>query len=478
MKVKLLHINHVVYVSILLANFTTLFNFSNNAAQGFSKFIYQLFYSTKTNYFMKKVIQSIVLFMLISSTIFAQSNKKTGLNPFANVVSVTSLGDLPYVSEKTITLETNKVYIFSGMVDISPNFIQLNGSTIKGNDPSKDGILSTVSGAIIRSTDMDVFMENIAVVPLGATTTAYDLVDNTSTKFCNLFAGCSVVEVPRLLSAGVGSITGFNAIYITSNYWHCKDGLKLKGKTGKFCSSYNYITGISSGSAYSTASYSTGMSAGAAIEFMPDFSASDVDLSNNYFVFSGQTAVKMDEGATIDQGRVASNLFRGVTNLLTGFDSHTPGWEMRQNGAGVPDTHPYGYLFMNDNESVITRYIATNLYTKIAGATTTLKSNSFVTTDNRFTYKGKRPLTVRVFALIGAKAPEANADFSIAIQKNGLVQIAPNASKTTTAKGEGFQLFLETVVDLVQGDYLELFIKNNNTTAPIIVRDLQFRISE
>jgi hypothetical protein len=436
---------------------------------------------------MEKRVIYLFLFVLLTSPILAQNRpqaaKKNTQNTItspaiSNVVNVLSTLDLPYVSENAITLDPARVYIFSGMVDISPNYIKLNGASVRGNDPTKDGVMSTVSGAVLRSLDVDVFMENLAVVPLGATTTAYELVDNSSTRFCNIFPGCSVVEVPRLLSGGVGTISGFNAVYITSNYWHCKDGLKLKGKTGKFCSSYNYITGISSGSAYSTSSYSTDISRGSAIEFMPDFSASDIDLSNNYFVFSGQTAIKMNEGASIDQGRLASNLFRGVANLLTGFDSHTPGWEMRQNGAGVPDTRPYGYLYMNDNDAVLTKYIAANLYAKITGSTTTAKSNSFVADNNRFTYKGKRPLTVRVFALVGAKAPEANADFSIAIHKNGLTQLAPNASKTTVTKGEGFQILLETVVDLVQNDFLEVFIKNNNTTTPIAVRDLQFRISE
>ncbi len=429
---------------------------------------------------MTKFVNLLVLVLITACPIIAQNNKKNATivsSPMTNVVYVGSMGDLPYVSENAITLDPTKVYIFSGIVDISPNYIKLNGATVKGNDPSKDGVTSTVTGAVLRSVDVDVFMENMAVVPLGPTTVAYDLMDNTSTRFCNLFSGCSVVEVPRLISAGVGQITGFNATYITSNYWRCKDGLKLKGKTGKFCGSYNYITGISSASAYSSASYTTGMSGGSAIEFMPGFTASDVDLSNNYFVFSGQTAIKMDEGAVIDQGRVTSNLFRGVANLLTGFDSHTPGWEMSQNGSGVPDTHPYAYLYMNDNETP-TKYIAANLYAKIEGATTTSKANSFAAANNRFTYKGKRPLTLRVYALVGAKAPEVNADFSIAIHKNSSIQIAPNASKTTVAKGEGFQIFMETVVDVVQGDYLEVFIKNNNTTTPIVIRDLQFRISE
>jgi hypothetical protein len=265
---------------------------------------------------MKKQVLAIGLSVLGFFTLHAQpkttkaTNSSTVSGNISNLVTVRNLWDLPPAFGNAITLDPTKVYQFGGIIDISPNHINLNGASIVGTDPSRDGVMSSVNGAIIRSQDVEVFMEKIAIIPLSPKTTALDLVDNTSTKFCNLFSGCSVVEAPRVTSGGVGSITGFNAVYMTANYWRCSEGLKIKGKTGKFCGSYNYMTGIS---------------IGAAIELMPDFTASDVDLSNNYFVYSGSIGVRLNQGAVVDQGRVAGNLFRGVSSLLVGFDSHTPG---------------------------------------------------------------------------------------------------------------------------------------------------------
>ena len=406
----------------------------------------------------------LILFSLLSTGTIIGQQKPTPQSPSAtyNIVEVHSIVDLPKPINGEITLNSSKVYIFSGFVDISPNFINTNGAGLKGNDPSKDGIMSAVKGAVLNSTDVDVYMEKLAVIPLSNATKGYNLVDNTSTKFCNLLAGNSVMEIQKLPSSGVGNITGFNSVYITGNFWKCKDGLKLSGQTGKFCSSFNYVTNISTG---------------AAIEFMPGFSANDIDLSNNYFVFSGQIAIKMNEGATVDQARMSGNLFRGVGTLLSGFDSHTPGWQMRQNGAGVPDTKPYGYMYMNDNYKV-TKFISPTLYTKVNGKTTTIKSNSFVATDNRYTYTGKRALIVKVYVNVGATPSEGSSNFSIAILKNGLEQIAPNASKASDSKSESFQIILETEVDLITGDYIEVFIKNNLSTGAILVNDLQFRVSE
>jgi hypothetical protein len=210
---------------------------------------------------------------------------------------------------------------------------------------------------------------------------------------------------------------------------------------------------------------------------MPEFEASDIDLSNNYFVFSGNTAVKFNAKAKVDQGRMNGNLFRGPAVLITGFDSYTPGWEMRQNGTGIPDTKPYGFVYMNDNP-IPTKTISPNLFTKVAGETTTIKADGFTVTSNRLTYTGKRPLSARVYINVGGKTPEANSDLSVAVYKNGLIQVHPNSSISLATKNEGFQLTLETIADIVQGDYLEVFIKNNVTTTPIVVKDLQFRVSE
>jgi hypothetical protein len=411
-----------------------------------------------------KHFNTLLQFLFLSTFFLSQafSQKETQNTLPANIVYVDAVGDFPAQQNGGITLNSSKVYIISGSVDIGQNYININGAGIRGLDPTKDRIISAVKGAVLRSQDMDVYLEKVCVIPLGATTTAYDFEDNTGTKTLNLLAGNSVVEAPRMASGGVGRFSGFNSMYITSNFWRCRDGLKLSGSTGKFCSAFNYITGISSG---------------VGIEFMPDFDASDIDLSNNYFVFSGSTAVKFNAKAKVDQARMNGNLFRGPAVLINGFDSYTPGWEMRQNGVGLPDTKPYGYLYMNDNPTP-TKLISPNLFTKIAGETTTIKSDGFTIATNRITYTGKRPLNARVYINVSGKTPEANSDLSVAVYKNGLIQIAPNSSISVGLKNEGFQLTLETIAEINQGDYLEVFIKNNANTTPIVVKDLQFRVSE
>ena len=63
----------------------------------------------------------------------------------SNLVYVYSLADLPTPVSSGITLDATKIYIFSGIVDISPNYIILNGAGLIGTDPQKDGVMSSVA---------------------------------------------------------------------------------------------------------------------------------------------------------------------------------------------------------------------------------------------------------------------------------------------------------------------------------------------
>lgn len=377
-----------------------------------------------------------------------------------NLVYVYSLANLPAPSGNSILLDATKMYIFSGIVDISPNYLNLNGAGLRGTDPGKDGVMSTVAGGVLRSSSVNVFIENLAVIPASAITKAYDFADATGTKFCNLFSGCSVVEI-GIPSLGVGQVSGFKATTLSKNYWNCKDGIKITGNVGKFASAYTLISGISAGSG---------------IEFLDGLTIDDIDLSNNYFVYTGQTGVKVNAGAAIANGRMSTNMFRGVTTLLNGFDAYSFGWKMQQN-TGIPNTNSYAYAYMNSNATATT-FPAVGTYVKVLGTTTPIAQQKFTASNNRFTYIGKSTITSRVFVVVGGKAPNNATDYTIAIAKNGTVITVPTSSIGPLSNNQSFQIVFELGVDLSTNDYIEVFIKSNSGTTPLIVSDMQFRVIE
>lgn len=382
-------------------------------------------------------------------------------NPGTNLVNVYSLANLPTPSGSAITLDATKMYVFSGMVNISPYYLNLNGAGLRGTDPGKDGVMSSVAGGVLRSTGVSVFMENIAVVPLSGATKGYDFADATGTKFCNLFSGSSVVEI-GIPTLGVGQVSGFNAISVIKNYWNCADGIKVTGNVGKFASVLNFITGIN---------------AGQGIEFLSGLTINDIDLSNNYFIYTGQTGIKLNAGAAILRGRMTTNMFRGVGTYLNGFDSYTPGWQMVSN-TDIPNSRAFSFVYMNNNVTA-TSLPATNTYYKIAGATTVVNQQKFTATNNKLTYIGREGTTGKVTVIIGARAPSNSSDFSITIAKNGVVIPTPYGSMAPSINNQSFQISFVTEVDLVTNDYIEVFIKTNNgNTSTITIDEMQFRVTD
>jgi hypothetical protein len=381
-----------------------------------------------------------------------------------NTVYVNSMKDFPVPFQGVIKLNSDKMYVVSGMVNIGNNAIDLNGAGLKGYDPGKDFVVSAVNGAVLRSRDKDVYLESIGVINASSETKAYDLVDVTGNKFINLFQGVSVLDAPNIQSQGVGNLTGFNTLCMIENYWKSRDGLKIGGNMEKFTATLNYFTGIANG--------------GAALEFLPTANIKDIIVQSCYFVYAGNTGIRWNKGAMVDQGRLTLNLFRGVETKLDGFNSFTPGWEMRDNGEGIPDSRANGYLYMVDNTAP-TGFKGITLYGKINGKTITVKSDKFtVDQPNKFTFTGKRLTALNVTAIVSATAPDENGSYSIAIMKNGKETIAPGSTITGVQKGRGFQLYLTTQVDMISGDYIEVVMKNNLQTTPVVVNDLQFKVYE
>ncbi|MBA3985925.1 MAG: hypothetical protein H0X63_04985, partial [Flavobacteriales bacterium] len=318
---------------------------------------------------------------------------------------------------------------------------------------------SSVNGAVLRSVNTDIFIQDLAVLPASASTKAYDFSDTTGTKFCNLFSGNSVVEI-GIPSLGVGNISGFKAITIVKNYWNTRDGLKVGGTVGKFASTLNFITGISAGSG---------------IEFLSSLVINDIDLSSNYFIYTGQTGIKVNAGATVDRARLTSNMFRGVATPLTGVDSYSPGWRMQQN-TNIPDSRAYSFMYFNGNATATSLPVSGTFY-KVAGTTTTIKQQRFTAGNNRITYTGKEPLVGRVLVTIAGRAPANSSEFSIALAKNGGAILLPTTSTGVMTNNQAFQMTFITEVDMVTTDFIEVFVRSNNTNATTLtVSDMQFQV--
>ena len=143
----------------------------------------------------------------------------------------------------------------------------------------------------------------------------------------------------------------------------------------------------------------------------------------------------------------------------------------------MPNTRSQAFLCTN-NDTVPTGFSSTTGYFKTQGTTSLIRQQKFTSANNQVTYIGKSPTSVPVTAMIGGKSPQTNSDYFIVIGKNGTAIPLPEASIGSMLNGQEFQIVLESDVDLVTGNSLEIGIRNNFNINDVIVCDLQFRVSE
>ena len=262
---------------------------------------------------------------------------------------------------------------------------------------------------------------------------------------------------------GVGVISGFETTCINLNLWDTNDGIKVDGKTKKLTLTSVYMKKINQ----------------VGLEILPTANIDDVIINSCYFTYQGEIGIKLNEGCSIDQGRLAYNFFRGPLVQLKGFNSFTPGWEMNNNGLQIPDSKGKGYIFSNDN-GIETKLNKKN-FVKISAQTKTLKTDKFIASgNNRLQYTGKRLTNLEVIATISAISNHQDGSYSIAIMKNGSQLILPKATMNNIPKGRGFEIRLDSQVQMIAGDYIELFIKSNveSKSEKIIVTDMQLKVYE
>ena len=403
---------------------------------------------------MKHLYYFLLLFFWCAGHVKAQDS---------NVVNVYCITDFPVSVEEKIELESSKVYIIHGEVDLINKYIDLNGASLQGVDPEKDRVKSACKGAVLRSRYANVYLEKITVVCADRKTSAYDFRDDSNSFFCNLFQGCSVMEPPGLMTGGIGKISGFNMTRIIQNYWNVGKGLQVSGEMNNFTMAYGYVSGIRKG---------------AAVSFLSDAKVQDIIVSGNYFIYGGASGIKVHRGARIQQGKMSLNLFNGQADFTDGFNSWTPGWEMIGNSDGVPDSRAGATIYMNDNE-MATEFNSSGVYRKIEGGTESINLKKFDDIqENRLVYIGFKKITIDVVVTVTGISSYDNADVSIALMKNGEELILPKASNYNIDFNRSFQMRLDVQVDLEQQDYIEVFLKadNNVLNKPVLVKDLVMKV--
>jgi hypothetical protein len=192
----------------------------------------------------------------------------------------------------------------------------------------------------------------------------------------------------------------------------------------------------------------------------------------SFVVVPGATGIDMNVAASVP----VEGYILGTVNF-SGGGSYTTGVQYDDNKAqfvnvrGVPNSSSVAQYTMSNNATV-TVVGAPNTFVKIAGASSAGPYvQRFTLTNNRATYDGAITQFFKVTA-IGTILAQNNREIAFRIAVNGVPIAASQMQTNSEGLGRSAPLTSQAVVQLAQGQYVEVFVANLTNATNIIVNNL------
>lgn len=188
-------------------------------------------------------------------------------------------------------------------------------------------------------------------------------------------------------------------------------------------------------------------------------------IYSSFVTVAPNIGIEVEVGSTIPtEGVILDTVnFSGGGTYLLGIDSSV-NLSLFTNCVGINNSANQGSLSMSNNltDTVIT---VQGTYYKILGTTTASPENQkFVATNNRLTYTGVLTDTyfyTSTFTLTTTN----NQNIEVALYKNGVFVVS--TPLFSDGNGVSINSSIGTLIPLTTNDYLELFVRNNTSSANI-----------
>jgi hypothetical protein len=138
------------------------------------------------------------------------------------------------------------------------------------------------------------------------------------------------------------------------------------------------------------------------------------------------------------------------------------------------DRFPMGEVYMTGNTTATTVSIAGTYY-KVSG-TTSFSSGSYNFSNggvsNRLTYTGAREKMFHIACTLSASSSTSNQVIKAALFKNGVALGNGVIQTKLGSTGDITSTAIHVMTELMQNDYLELFIMNTSGTGPLTITEM------
>ena len=377
-----------------------------------------------------------------------------------NIIFVTSKTDLPTAVSGVITLEANKTYFFTTIVDLTGDRLVCSANTTILGGSSENCVIKSTglssSTALITSV-YSLPIRNITITHGKALNLDGDGTTTALDWFGVNFTDCAVV----------GTIKDYTNFIMQDSAFLNSGGLTLDGTIG--------TVGFTQ-CLFDLATTTTGITIASTANITRRFRI----IYSSFVTLSGETSINVSSSATISNERYILDTvnFSGGGTYITGVDS-TSNKSLFINCVGITNTAVNGQLYMQDNATATT-ISASNTFYKVLGTTSASADNAKYThTNNRLTNDAaiSRKYLIQCSVSFTSGASHV-CEFGFYDSKLGAVRTPSRTKATSNGGGRAENIHRACVVSHILGDYLEIHCSNNTSAQNITVTDMNFVITE
>jgi len=365
---------------------------------------------------------------------------------------VNHVSDLPLASGGAITLADNVTYFFVGTIDLLGSRLLAGVNTcLIGGSSENSRIKSTgLAGTALVTSNYSLPMRNITI----EADVALNLDGDGTTTALDWF-GVNFTDCPT-----IGTVKDYTNFIMTDCAFLNSANLTLDGTIGTVGLLQCLFDGRAGQQTFILPS-----SLVITRRFRVIYSA--------FVVLSGETGLNVSNTASIPvEGYILDTVnFSGGGTYTTGlgFSDNKSLW---LNCRGVANSASIAQMTMSAN-ATITVITTPGVAVKAAG-TTTLRAISqrfTMPSSNRLTYGGAIQRDFKCLA-VATFTGGVNDKIGIYIALNGTVLPESEIYATANAAGRAENIVCQTIVNMVQNDYIEIFVENDSDADDIVVTDL------
>lgn len=366
----------------------------------------------------------------------------------STIIGVESISDFPTAVSSVITLAANTRYQINKAIDVGDaRFVFSSGSEIVGVSASLSSITTTTVSAVFTGTSVRMYVRGLTVDAPSASelfkfdgggTHGLELRNIIATTLTAVFCECSSAvrsEFDNLTISGGTNIFKFLGTHGSAIF----SRVGCVGFTG---TCVDLGTAVFSGILMTTLGI-VGTGAG------------DIGLSGA----AGNANITAEGVAAVTDVN-----FLGTTTVLSGITQNDTKFAFQGN-KGIKDTRPHGQVFINGNATT-TSIASTDTPVVMDGGTgfaAASEEHFTASTAGRLTYDGLEDLSVLVLASISGTGSSSTHTFKLYVAKNGVVIAESGVAQEYTSTASA-SISLISMVDIVQDDYLEVWIENKTGT--------------